>query len=104
MFTLACGNREGLSLRYRRQSLFLILFVGLLGIGFPTHFKHRAARCRELRTVADTHELDRFILVSRSRCTDQLYGNQREDISLTRRQRRKVSRSDTACGDNCMMP
>ena len=104
MFALACSNRESLSLRYRRQSLFLILLVGLLFIGFPTHFKHRAACCRELRTVADTCELDRFILVRRSRCTDQLCCDQRKDILFTRRQRRKVSRSDTACGDNCMMP
>ena len=104
MFALACSYNEGLSLRYRRQSLFVILLVGLLCIGFPTNFKHRAARCRELRTVADTCELDSLILVRRSRCTDQLCGDQREDISLAGRQRRKVSRCDTACGNDRMMP
>ena len=100
MFRLFCGHNKSLSLRYRRQSFFLILFVGLLCIGFPAHFKHRAARCRELCTIADSCELDRFIFVCRSRCTDQLCGYQREDIFLAVWQRRKVSRSNTACGDD----
>ena len=82
----------------------LFVLIVLLDKAFPTHIKHRAARCRELRTFADTCQLDSFILVRRSRCTNQPCGDQRENIFLTCRQRRKVSRSDTACGDNCMMP
>ena len=52
MFALACLCGKVLSLGYRRQSLFIILLVGLLGVGFPTNIKDSPAVCRELRTVA----------------------------------------------------
>lgn len=105
MFALACCYRESLSLRYRRKSFFIGLFlVGLPNKAFPPHIKDGSACCRELRTIADTCQLDSFILVLRSRCTNQLCGDQREYILFTCRQRRKVSRDDTVCGYNRMMP
>ena len=105
MFAIACCYRESLSLRYRRKSFFIGLFlVGLPDKAFPPHIKDGSACCRKLRAVADTRQLDSIVLMSRSRCTDQLSGDQGKDILFTCRQRRKISRGDTACGDNCMMP
>ena len=104
MFALACSYNEGLPLRNRRQSIIsFFILVGLLGKAFPPHIKDGSACCRKLRPIADTCQLDGFILVCRSRCTDQLCSNQNEDILFTCRQRRKISRGDIVCGDNRMM-
>ena len=101
MFALACLHRKSLSLRYSRQGFFHIL-IGF-DKTFPAHIKDGSACCRKFSFIAHRCDFYSFIFVSRSSRTNQLCGNQREDIFLAIRQRIKVSRCNVDCGNNGMV-
>ena len=93
-----------MTLSQDRERLVIFLIIGRLHlIAFPAHIKDSFTACRELRIIALSCYFDRFILMCRSRSTNQLSCNKNEDILFSCRKPVKVSGGNTACGDNCVV-